>query len=572
MARMTGGEVVVRCLLKEGVKYVFGVPGAQLLPLTDAICKNRDRGIDFIHNRHEQASAHMADAWARVTGQPGVCTGTVGPGATDLVPGVAAAYVESVPMIVLTAQTQSWRSYPSHGSTQECDQLALFSGITKWNASVNSWDRIGELVRQAFRMALSGRPGPVHLDLPADILFQTGELEEDAFPEPYQYRAIEGPAGNPALVEKAVELLLSARDPLIHAGGGVLRSGAWNELRDLAEHLGTPVTPTVGARGVLPDDHPLVFKPSGYGAIGAQCEADVVLAIGTRFGELDGWGNPPFWGEKGTQRFIQVDCAPEMIGVNAPLEIGIAGDARTVLRQIMDLVKKTAPARKAGRLATECRATEQAWRSEFEDLGRSDTEPIHPLRLVKEARDFFPRDSMICVDGGNIAVWATYLMDVYEPRTFLWAGDMGHLGAGLPYALAARLACPGKQVFIIHGDGSFLFMNQELETARRHGLQVIDIIANDQAYGMIKQGQLAACGGRVIGVDFYDTRCDRMAESMGCYGERVEKPGQIRPALQRAVDSGLPAVLDVLVDKEAALNPPDFATIVDLWLQGCELG
>lgn len=571
MSRMTGGEVVVKCLLKEGVKYVFGVPGAQLLPLTDAIFRNRDQGIDFVHNRHEQASAHMADAWARITSQPGVCMGTVGPGATDLVPGVAAAYAESIPVVVLTAQTQSWRAYPSHGSTQECDQLGLFSTITKWRAVVNRWDRIGELVRQAFRMALSGRPGPVHLDLPADILFQTGEIEESVFQEPSQYRAIEGPGGNPTLVEKAVELLLSAQKPLIHAGGGVLRAGAWNEVRELAEYLGAPMTPTVGSRGVLPDDHPLAFKPAGFGAIGAQSAADVVLAIGTRFGELDGWGQPPFWGEREIQKIIQIDCAAEMIGVNTPVEIGIVGDARTVLQQIIGLVKRRVAPRKANQLVTECRATQDSWLSEFEELGKSSAKPIHPLRLIKEARDFFPRDSIICVDGGNIAVWATYLMHVYEPRTFLWAGDMGHLGAGLPYALAAKLACPEKKVFIIHGDGSFMFMNQELETARRHCLQVIDIIANDQAYGMIKQGQIAACGGRVIGVDFYDTRCDKMAESMGCYGERVEKPDQIRPALQRAMDSSLPAVLDVIVDKEPALNPPDFVTLVDLWLQGCEI-
>ncbi|MBE0430656.1 MAG: thiamine pyrophosphate-binding protein [Dehalococcoidia bacterium] len=571
MSRMTGGEVLVRCLLKEGVRYVFGVPGAQLLPLTDAIFRNRERGIDFIHNRHEQASAHMADAWARVTGQPGICAGTVGPGATDLVPGVAVAYVESIPIVVLTAQTQSWRAYPSHGSTQECDQLGLFSSITKWNAVVNSWDRICELVRQAFRVALSGRPGPVHLDLPADVLFQTGEIEEDAFLEPYQYRAVDGPGADPALVEKAVELLLSAQAPLIHAGGGVLRAGAWNEVRELAEYLGALVTPTVGSRGVVPDDHPQVFKPSGYGAIGAQCGADVVLAVGARFGELDCWGQPPFWCGREGQKIIQVDRAAEMIGVNTPVELGIVGDARIVLRQIVDLVKRSTGPRKASQLLTECRATEETWMSEFEELAGSDKEPIHPLRLIKEARDFFPRDSIVCVDGGNIAVWASYLMHIYEPRSFMWAGDMGHLGVGLPYALAAKLACPEKQVFIIHGDGSFMFMNQELETARRHELRIVDIIANDQAYGMIKQGQLVACEGRVIGVDFYDTRCDKMAESMGCYGERVEKPEQIRPALQRAVDSGLPAVLDVLVDKEPALNPPDFVTLVDLWLQGCEM-
>lgn len=573
MARMTGAEVLLECLLKEGIRYIFGVPGAQPTPLTDAIHRWRGRGVDFVMVRHEQAAAHMADAWTRVTGEPGVCLGTLGPGAADLVPGVATAWAESSPVIVLTAQSQSWRAYPSHGSQQECDQLALFRPITKWNACINHWRRIPELVHQAFRMATSGRPGPVHLDLPCDILFQAGDIELEAFGEPGSYRALRGPAGDRDLVDEAARQLVSAHRPLIHAGGGVLRAGAWNELRDLAEYLGAAVTTTVGARGAIPEDHPLCLLPAGYGAFGAQSDADVVLAVGCRFGELDMWGRAPAWGDPSTHSLIQVDAAPEMIGVNKRVDLGIVGEARTVLAQLLEAVRDRLPPdpeRARGHAGLpEYHLTQQSWLAPFEELAQSPGLPIHPLRLVKEVRDFFPREAVCCVDGGNMGVWCSYLARVYEPRSFLWAGDFGHLGSGLPFALAAKLAAPARPAFAIHGDGSFMFMSQELETARRLGLPVINVIGNDRAFGMIKGGQTLAFESRHIGVDFFDVRYDLMARAMGCYGERVEEPVEIRQALERAVASGLPAVIDVLIDQEANLNPPDLITLLDLWLEGC---
>ncbi len=566
---MKGADLLVECLRREGVRYVFGVPGAQPIGLTDALL--RQEGIEFILTRHEQAAAHMADAWARVTGRPAACLGTVGPGATDLVPGVATAWADSSPMLVLTAQVPSTRAYPHHGSQQELDQHRLFSPITKFSAVVNHVSRIPELVRAALRSALSGRPGPAHLDLPADILFQEVEVDPALIWEPRQTRAEHAGGLSPDDLETMARLLVEAERPLIYLGKGVLRAGAWGEARSLAEHLGAAVTTTVGARGAIPDDHPQALVAMGYGAMAAQADADVVLAVGTRFGELAFWGRPPAWAERGTQKILQIDADPSSIGLNVPVHLGAVADARVALAQLVEAVRELVPRRDPHPRLAEYRAAQESWLAGFEPDASSERVPIHPLRLVREAREFFPREAFVVVDGGNTGVWASYLTRIYEPRTFLWAGNMGHLGAGLPFALAAKLAHPERHVFILHGDGAFMFLPQELETARRLGLAVVDIIFNDRAFGMIKSGQRLACEGRHVGVDFFDVRYDRLAEAMGCYGERIAHPDEIGPALKRAVDSGLPAVLDVLVDEEVMLTAPDTVTLADLWLEGCNL-
>jgi len=571
MAKITGAEALVKCLVQEGIKYVFGIPGDQLNPFTDAIYRlGRDAGLDFVMTRHEQAAAHMADAWARVTGEIGVCTGTVGPGAADLVPGVYAAFADSIPMLVITAQNQSWRIYPDHGSMQGLNQLDLFRPITKWNAVVSHWQRIPELIQRAIRIATSGRPGPVHLDFPSDVLTAKGEEEELLIVPPSQYRAQTPPVGDPELVRRAAEMLCEAQAPLIHAGSGVLRSGAWDEIRELAEYLGAPVTTSIGARGVIPEDHPLCLIPSSYGALGAQAEADLVLLVGGRLGDLDFWGRPPAWGEIGEQRWIQIDICPENIALNRPVDLAIVGDAKATLRALLERVKELTKPRPQSPLLADAKEAEKTWLAQFEEMASSEEAPIHPLRLVKEARLFFPRDAIVVVDGGNTGVWSFYLNRVYEPRSFLWAADSGHLGSGLPYAIAAKLARPDRQVYLLTGDGAFMFNVQELETARRLGTAFVAIVFDDRAWGMIKGGQKLVYDSRFIGVDFTDVRYDKLAEAMGCYGERVEDPDEIRPALKRAAASGLPAVLDVVIDAEAHLTPPDLETLDALWMEGCE--
>jgi acetolactate synthase-1/2/3 large subunit len=574
MSQVMGAELLVQCLIQEEVQFVFGIPGGQLCPILDAIRRlGADAGLQFIMTRHEQAAAHMADAYARVTGRPSVCVGTVGPGAADLVPGVYAAWADSIPMVVLTAQNQSWKSYPERGSMQSLDQAGLFAPITKWGARVTHWQRIPELVQRAFRTAVSGRPRPVHLDLHVDALVATGDEDALAFAptQPAHYRPDRGPVAQPDLIEQAARLLVEAERPLLHPGGGVLRSGAWDEVRELAEYLSAPVTTSMGACGVLAEDHPLCLIAGGYGALGAQAMAGTVLLVGGRMGDVDFWGRPPFWGEPGEQKLIQVDVEPQNVALNRPVDLALIGDAKATLRALLEAVKRlTAPLPQRAEMA-EYRATQDAWLAHFEKQAASDKKPIHPLRLVRDVRAFFPREAISVLDGGNTTVWAHYLNRVYAPRSFLWAADSGHLGTALPFALGARLGRPDRPVYALCGDGAFALNLQELETAARLKLPVVIVVADDHQWGMIKAAQMAAYDARYIGVDFDDVRYDQVAQACGCYGERVEDPRQITPALERAVRSGKPAVLDVVVDPWANLTPPDLENLDAVWMEGCEL-
>ncbi len=573
MTKSTGGDILVECLLKENVTKVFGVPGDQLYPVLDAIYRNDN--IDFVLTRHEQAAAHAADAWARVTGDPGVCLATVGPGAADLVPGVYPAFVESIPMIVICAQNQTYRIDPTHGSTQELDQQALFAPITKWRVCVSHWKRISMLTQWAYRVATSGRPGPVLIDMPSDILYETGDPNELLSPilPPPRYRAVNPPRGDINTIKKAARWLVQAEFPLLHAGGGVLASRASDLLVKLAEHLSAPVTTSFRARGVIPEDHKLCLLAGSFGAMAAQADADVVLFVGGKFGDLDLWGQPPIWGEPDEQKLIQIDIDPTMIGLNRPVDLPIFGDARVTLKKLYEEVKKLHPENfTLSEKLVECRKAQEDWLMDFLEAGKSDAVPIHPLRLIKDVRDFFPRNAICVVDGGNTTIWATYLNRIYEPRTYVATGtDSGHLGTVTGYVLGAKLAAPDRLVYGIAGDGAFMFNIQELETLRRLNLPVVIVVANDRAYGMIKAGQKIIYGSRFVGVDFFDVHYDKIAQGFDCYGERVTEPEEIKPALERAVDSGKPAVLDVFIDAAINLEPPDFETLAGIWLEGCQL-
>ncbi len=573
MAYLTGAEALVRCLIAEGVRYVFGIPGDQCLPIVDAIYRlGHAEGLEFITVRHEQAAANMADAWARVTGEPGVCLGTVGPGVADLVPGVYPAWADSVPMIVLGAQNQTWRIYPEQGSMQSLEQVPLMKPITKWRATASDACRVPGLAQWAFRAATSGRPGPVYLELPSNVVF--GKVDTDEYPilAPRQYRAVTPPLADPDLIEQAAARLVEAQWPLIHAGSGVLRSGAWQELVELAEYLSATVTTSIAARGAIPEDHPLCLIPSSYGSMGAQASADLVLLVGGRMGDLDFWGRPPAWGEPGLQTWIQVDIDPLNIALNRPVDLALIGDARSTLHALLEAVKRLSGPKQANPQFAEALQIQENWMKNWEEGAASDAEPIHPLRLMREVRQFFPRQAICAMDGGNTPVWAFYQNRIYAPRTFLTAADSGHLGPGLPYAIAARLARPDVPVYCITGDGAFGFNAMELETARRVGANIVVVIANDCGWGMIRGGQKMAYAGRYIGSDFCDARYDHLAKALGCHGERVTRPAEIVPALQHAVDSHLPAVLDVVIDRQANMNPPDLEILDGLWMEGCEGG
>jgi len=572
MATISGAEALVRCLIEEKVRYVFGVPGDQCNPIIDAIYRlGRKKGMRFITARHEQAAGHMADAWARVTGEPGVCLGTVGPGVADLVPGVYPAWADSIPMVVLGAQNQTWRCYPDHGSTQGLDQISLMAPITKWRALVNDVRRMPHLVQLAIRTAVSGRPGPVYLDLPSNVLCDKLDTEACPVLPPERYRATTPPVADERLIQKAAEMLAKADFPLIHTGGGVLRSGAWEELKELAEYLSSPVTMSVAGRGAIPEDHPLCLLTSPSVSWVAQSKADVVLLVGSRLCDYDFWGRPPAWGEWDKQRFIQIDIEPQNIGLNRPVDMALLGDAKATLRALLKAVKKQTKPRKETRQLKEARKAQKTWLQGWKEDATSNKVPIHPQRLMREVREFFPRHAICALDGGNTALWSFYQHRTYEPRSLLLANDSGHLGSGLPYAIGAKFARPDVPVYCITGDGSFGFNAMEMETAAREKLPIVVVINNDRAWGMIKAVQKFNYQERYCGVEFTDVRYDQLAQALGCHGERVTKPAQIRPALKRAVESGLPAVIDVIVDAEVNLAPPDVALIDGLWMEGCDV-
>ena len=569
MGKILGADVLLKCLMQEDVRFIFGIPGAQPTTLTDALARvGRKEGIEFIATRHEQAAAHMADTYARLTNKVGVCLGTVGPGAVNLVPGIYEAYANSIPVLALTAQNQTWKSYPDHGSTQGCDHLGLFRPITKWNGYVSHWRRIPEMVREAFRQATTGRPGPVHLDLPVDVLFEEGDEAEIEILPPAAYRPVVPPAGDPGLIRQAADMLAKARKPVIQTGGGALRSGATKEVIALAEFLGCPLMTGITSRGAIPEDHPLYLIQPGFGALAARQQADVVLVLGSRLGGFDFFGKPPIWGVPGEQKTIQVDTAPESLGENRPTDIAILGDVKSVVSAILGVLEQIAEPRGEHPDLQQYRAAQAAWLQNFENMAASDASPIHPLRVVRDARAFFPRNSLFVTDGGNTTIWTHYLTRIYEPGSCLWSGDSGMGGGGLPKAIAAKLVCPERPVYAICGDGFFMMNVQELETATRLGTNIVVIVNNDCCFGMIKAAQDGSFAKRYIGVDFADVRYDKMAEAAGWYGERVEDPNEITPALKRAVDSGKPALLDVIIDGQANLSPPDCATAVGIWMEG----
>jgi Thiamine pyrophosphate-requiring enzymes [acetolactate synthase, pyruvate dehydrogenase (cytochrome), glyoxylate carboligase, phosphonopyruvate decarboxylase] len=567
MARITGGEVLKRVLEKEGVRYVFGVPGDQLYPFLNALY---DSNIKFVTFHHEANAAHAADAWARITGELGVVIATVGPGAANLIGGVYPAFAENIPILVMTAQNQTFRSYPDFGSMQALDQLSLFKAVTKWNVVINHWNRIVELTQRAIRIAMSGKPGPVHIDFPTDILHQTGDEEEIKIHEREKYRPVKKPIPDLDSLKKIAMMLINAERPLIHAGGGVLRAKASKELIELAEYLQIPVTASVSGRGCIPEDHPLCLVPHSYGAIAAQNEADLVLLIGSKLGDLDLFGRPPIWGDYATQKFIQIDIDAENIALNRPIELGVIGDAKETLSVLLDIIKKEIEPKNYRERNRYYKELEKQWIEQFEKIVMMDQIPIHPLRVIHEVRAFYPRNAIAVIDGGNTTVWAHYLNRAYEPNTFLSSatGDSGHLGSCIGYAIAARLANPEREVYCITGDGAFSMGIAELETAKRLGLQITFVVLNDSAWGMIKAGQTLYYEKRYIGVDFGEIRYDLIAKAMGCYGERIEDPKEIRGALERAKLSGFPAVLDIKIDREVI--PPDFQTLAMIWLEGCE--
>lgn len=555
MATIKGGELLLKYLVGENVRVIFAVPDGAY---NSVLGKLDEYGVRLVPPRHEAAAAHMADAWSRVTGGVGVCMAGAGPGTANLLSGIITAHAEGSPVLAITAQCPSSAIYPDRGGVfQFANQKALFEGATKWNAVVNDPRRIPELVQKAFRIATSERPGPVQLDIPEDVM--DADIEEAEVQSRDRYRLTRPPAADRTLVKEAAAMLAEANLPVIYAGGGARHSGSWAEIRRLAEHLACPVLPSTSARGLLPDDDPLCFIPLSTGGMSLRREADVVLVVGAELGQHENYGKFPIWGLPEQQKIIQVDTDLEVIGRNRPVDLGLLGDAKATLTALIEEVEAIAEARSPSERLDEFRAQNQQWERNLASQAR-EGKPVHPAKLMMEVADFFPRDGILVMDGGNTGLYCFQYCRVYEPRSHLWTSNFGHLGVGVPYAIAAKLANPDRPVVVVAGDSAFGLNIQELETAFREKLPFICVVSCDYRWGMEVPGQVASFGpGKLVGVDHSKARYDQVAKGFGCFGAYVEDPAEIRPALEAAAQSGLPSVIQVVVDQEANVQPPGFA-------------
>jgi acetolactate synthase-1/2/3 large subunit len=556
MTEITGGELLLRCLKEEGVRILFGVLDGSFMAFMGRL---DEYGMRFVNARHEAAAAHMAEAYARIRGEPAVVLGGIGPGAANMVSGVVTAHAEGSPLIAITGQRRRNIIYPDRGgSFQNVDLLGLYGPVTKWCAGVRQWARLPEMVRRAYREATNGRPGPVHLEIPEDILRGTGDSgAADVWPPAY-YRPTRPLAGDPERIAQAAELLVQAKRPLMHAGTGVSWAAAWDEFVELSDYVSAAMTTSLGARGVVPEDHHRYFHPLNRDALeAARTEADVAVVVGGRVGELDGWGRPPVWPDPSQQKVIHIDIDPTSIGLNLPVDLGIIGDAREVLGALLADVKERAAPRDEHDGWEKYRALTQAYQQQLETAVNSGGDGSNPGRMVQIVRDSFPRDAITVMDGGNTSLWTASFNPILAPRSYLFTAKFGHLGTGLPYAIGAKLAAPDRPVYLISGDGAIGFNIQELETARRYDTPITVIVSCDRGWGMERSAQLFAQFDGFVECDLYpETRYDRVAEAFGCHGEKVDSLDELRPALGRAAASGRPSLIQVMVDPMENLAPP----------------
>jgi thiamine pyrophosphate-dependent acetolactate synthase large subunit-like protein len=545
MAQLTGSEILARSLKNEGTDILFFLMGGPML-LAEASCIKE--GIRPLDVRHEQSAALMGQAYSRLLQKPSVCMAASGPGVINLTTGIANAFVDCAPVVAIGGSSPIGQF--GRQVFQEIDQVAIMKPMTKWADRVYNLKRIPEQVNNAFQKAMSGKPGPVYLDFPGDILY--AKIDEEQVDWSLSGRALLGarPMGEEAQVEALVRALAKASRPIILSGSGVIWSQAWPELTALVEGAGIPFYTTPQGRGVLPDDHPYSY-PSTRSA--AFREADLIIVVGTRMNYIISHAAPPRFNPNATIARIDID-GDEIATAPRKVDIGIVGDCKMVLGQVIRALNggdrdRYAPWRDTlAQREAEKRAAPGANKT-FDEL------PIHPLRLCEEIKNFMQRDAILVVDGQEILNYGRQSMPTYVPGHRLNSGPFGTMGVGLPFGLGAKLAKPDKQVIVVHGDGSFGLNALELDTAVRHDIPILVVIS-------LNGGWTADPNGDKPGRNLGYTRFDRMAETLGCYGEFVEEPSAIRPALERAqrqVDQGRVALVNIKTDHRARAGTLAFA-------------
>ena len=555
----TGGRAVVELLKTEGVRHIFGIVGSTFLDVLDRLYD--DQSVEYINVRHEQAAAFMADGLARVTDRPGVCLVTSGPGATNLLTGVAAAHVAHSPVVILVGGIAL--DHYQKDAFQEYDLISMFKPVTKQALLINKAERIPELLRGALRAAMSGRPGPVFVEIPRDVLNK--KLPAAAALAPGSYRVTHAQPPHPEAIRDAVERLRRAERPLLLVGGGASRAGANEMVVQLSDSYGIPMITAYGRNDAVPNAHSLYLGPLGRAgapeAAAACRRADLILAVGSRLAQFTTQFDDRYI-KPGTE-IVQVDIEARDIGRYYPVAVGIHADARETCRALLDeLARSGGPTRG------------EAWRREAETL-RAQREarlaaeealtakPMKPQRVYAELRRVLPPETIVALDAGAAPAYGYDRLRFARPRTFLTPLDLGGLGFAFPAALGAKLGRPEAPVVAIHGDGGYLMNAQELETAVRHRIGVVTIVMNNNCWGSEKAYQKHFYGGRYIGCDIGNPRYDQFARLFGAAGYYVEHPDQVGDAVKKALAENSPAVIEIPIDPDefptpvAAVRRPD---------------
>lgn len=544
-ATLHGGQVLAGALAAEGVDTIFTLTGGHISALYDGC---RGTGIRIVDVRHEQAAAHAADAYARLTHRPGVAAVTAGPGVTDAITAVANAHYADSPMLLLGGRNPL--AMEGMGALQDAPHVELLRPVTKWAVTALETRRLPELVGDALRAALAPRSGPVYLDLPMDVLMS--HVDPAALVGRPGQRATHPAAPDPDAVARAAALLARAERPVVLVGSGAHWSRASDELDTLARLAALPVYVNGMARGILPSDHPNLL---GLTRRSALAGTDLVLALGIDFDFRVGFGRPPTLAED--VPVVHVDPEPARIARNRPVALGITSDVARFLSALAEHAGTVAagaagaPGRSSAWLE-QLVAEESVRLAEREAIAASDAVPIHPLRFAREVARWVDRDTIVIGDGGDIVAHTAGSVRVDRPGHWMDPGPFGCLGVGAPFAMAARVVHPDRRVLVVHGDGAFGFNGMEYESAVRQDLPFVGIVGNDGAWGEMKAFHERAYGAEgMVAQDLAPgIAYERMVEALGGQGERVERPEDIGPALDRALGAGVPALVNVLLDPD----------------------
>jgi thiamine pyrophosphate-dependent acetolactate synthase large subunit-like protein len=544
VAEMSSGRAVIELLKAERVRHIFGIVGSTFLEVLDALYD--DPSVEYINVRHEQGGAFMADGLARTTGLPAVCLVTSGPGATNLLTGIAAAYVAHSPVVAITGGPVF--GHYTKDAFQEFDLVSIFKPVTKLSIQVNKTERIPELLHYAFRTAMSGRKGPVFLDIPRDVL-NDQVVHTDIVP-PAQYRPVQPQQPHSEAIREAVRLLREATRPLLLVGGGVTWAEANALVVRLSAQLALPMITAYGRNDAVPNDHPQYLGPLGRAgapeAAAACRRADLLLVVGSRLGHFTTFYDQRYI-QPGT-RIVQIDIDSRDIGRTYPVALGIQADAGETLTALLGALEHDP-----------VQATSAAWQEETQGLrvqrqqrlnaeANLNTLPLKPQRIYVELRRVLPPETIVTLDAGAAPAYGYDRLHFSQPGTFLTPLDLGGLGFAFPAALGAKLGRPVAPVVAIHGDGGFLMNAQELETAVRHSINVVTLVMNNNCWGSEKAYQKHFYNARYIGADIGNPRYDKFADLFGAQGYYVEHADQIGDTMQAALRCRKPAVIEIPID------------------------